>query len=296
MVLDPLDTLPPKGRFALVDLIERSSQPDNHNFLNRLRKITESVKGRVVVSNEALLPMILPDEGRPQSEDHISRLMVSEYPTNQSLKAALVERRESEAPAGPSQIRSYVVRPAPRVESLIGRGLPFALGLLNRQSLPSVPSEEALETVIEAALVLGEQPDKTRWKQLFRRTQQQPVWMLNFLEFADQANYPTASHDHSASASPLTGSQAYQRYGRGMVSSLGAVGGRVGWSGKVIAQVSGAQEGSWHQVAIAVYPSAVAMMTMLALPKYRAAHIHRAAGLLRTRLLATRPTAVSPNR
>jgi hypothetical protein len=33
------------------------------------------------------------------------------------------------------------------------------------------------------------------------------------------------------------------------------------------------------------------MMTMLALPKYRAAHVHRAAGLARTRLLATQPIA-----
>ncbi|MAV55178.1 MAG: DUF1330 domain-containing protein, partial [Phycisphaerae bacterium] len=45
----------------------------------------------------------------------------------------------------------------------------------------------------------------------------------------------------------------------------------------------------WDQVAIAVYPSPAAMMTMLALPRYRAAHIHRAAALKRTRLLATQP-------
>ncbi len=51
----------------------------------------------------------------------------------------------------------------------------------------------------------------------------------------------------------------------------------------------GTDDGQWHQIVIAVYPSPVAMMTMLAQPKYRAAHLHREAGLVRTRLLATQP-------
>jgi hypothetical protein len=61
--------------------------------------------------------------------------------------------------------------------------------------------------------------------------------------------------------------------------------------GDSIGQGPGTDDGKWHQVAIAVYPSPAAMMTMLALPKYRAAHVHRAAGLARTRLLATQPIA-----
>jgi hypothetical protein len=52
--------------------------------------------------------------------------------------------------------------------------------------------------------------------------------------------------------------------------------------------------GRWHQIAVAVYPSPAAMMTMLALPKYRTAHVHRAAALTRTRLLATQPIADLP--
>ena len=68
----------------------------------------------------------------------------------------------------------------------------------------------------------------------------------------------------------------------------------MGWSGRTFGQLSGRDDGRWHQVAIAVYPSAAAMMTMLALPKYRAAHVHRAAALARTRLLATEP--IRPSR
>ena len=74
-----------------------------------------------------------------------------------------------------------------------------------------------------------------------------------------------------------------------MISSLAAVGGRVAWSGSRIGQLAGPDDGPWHQVAIAFYPSAAAMMTMLAQPKYRAAHVHRDAALARTRLLATQP-------
>jgi hypothetical protein len=74
-----------------------------------------------------------------------------------------------------------------------------------------------------------------------------------------------------------------------MIGSRGAVGGRVGWSSRSIGQLQETDDGKWHQVVIAVYPSPVAMMLMLALPKYRAAHVHRAAGQARTRLLATQP-------
>ena len=62
----------------------------------------------------------------------------------------------------------------------------------------------------------------------------------------------------------------------------------------MLGQLSGDDDGKWNQVAIAVYPSAAAMMTMLALPKYRAAHVHRAAALARTRLLATQPLEGQP--
>jgi hypothetical protein len=114
--------------------------------------------------------------------------------------------------------------------------------------------------------------------------------MLNFLEFAETAVY-TQDAQEVAPSTKISGAAAYQLYGRGMIGSLGAVGGRVGWSSRSIGPLPGTDDGNWHQIVIAVYPSAAAMMTMLALPKYRAAHVHRAAGLARTRLLATQPIA-----
>ena len=153
---------------------------------------------------------------------------------------------------------------------------------------------QQLESLIDAAHILGDNPEsgiyEARWTELVERARDRPIWMLNFLEFAETAVYAHDAQD-AAPSTPISGAAAYERYGRGMISSLAAVGGRVGWSGRSIGQLPGTDDGQWHQVAIAVYPSPAAMMTMLALPKYRAAHVHRAAGLARTRLLATQPIA-----
>ena len=74
-----------------------------------------------------------------------------------------------------------------------------------------------------------------------------------------------------------------------MIGSLAALGGKVGWSGYMPKQIGGEDDGHWHEIIFTVYRSAVAMMTMLAMDGYRAAHHHRIAGLARTRLLAAQP-------
>ncbi len=176
------------------------------------------------------------------------------------------------------------------------RTLPSALGLLGRKPVPSIEDAQQLESLIDSAHILGDNPEsgiyEARWTELMERAGDRPIWMLNFLEFAETAVYGEDAQDVTPSA-PVSGARAYEHYGRGMIGSLGAVGGRVGWSSRSIGQLAGTDDGKWHQIVIAVYPSPVAMMTMLALPKYRAAHVHREAGLARTRLLATQPMEYS---
>lgn len=175
-----------------------------------------------------------------------------------------------------------------RIESVFGRTLPYTLGLLGRERVPKIDGAQQREALIQGALILGEQPDESRWTELVERSGNRPIWMLNLLEFEETAVYADDVHG-AAPAVPISGARAYRRYGSGTIGSLAAVGGRVGWSGDVLGRLAGRDDGRWHQVSIAVYPSAAAMMTMLALPKYRAAHVHRAAALARTRLLATQP-------
>ncbi len=274
---------------ALVDLVNTTTPGERDEILSRITAAAKSAGGRVTLANRALAPMILPDESDLQADEGVSLLVISEYDTGEAARAAIAlrERGTSQLPAGLS-IRTWATRPAGRIESFIGHNLPRALALLSRASVPENPSSLEQHTLVQEGLILGEQPDEARWQRLLERAGNQPIWMLNMLEFEATAQYPEDAGEAAPSA-PIAGSEAYQRYGRGMISTLGAVGGRVGWASGRLHQVVGPDEGTWHQVAIAVYPSPAAMLTMLAIPKYRAAHVHREAALSRTRLLATRP-------
>jgi hypothetical protein len=275
---------------ALIDLVEAKTPEASRSFVTQVTRLAEEVGGGRVLANDVLLPMIVSDD-RASKADHATRLLVvTSYPTTQACEVALAERKDLGPDVFTESTRTYAARPAGRFESLFGRAVPFALGLLGRRPVPRIDDAQKLESLIDGALILGEQPDEARWTELAERAGDRPIWMLNFLEFAETAVYADDAQD-VAPSTPISGARAYQRYGRGMIGSLGAVGGRVGWSGHPIDQRSGTDDGKWHQVAIAVYPSPAAMMTMLALPKYRAAHVHRAAGLARTRLLATQPIA-----
>ena len=290
MNADPFSSIPPLLPVALIDLVETKTPEANRAFVTLVTQLTEEVGGRRVLANEAIVPMIVPDE-RASKSDHATRLLVvTWYPTTQACQIALAKRKEWGSELFTESIRSYAARLVGRIESLFGRTLPYSLGLLGRKPVPKIDDAQKLESLIDDALILGEQPDEARWTELVERAGDRPIWMLNFLEFAETAVYGDDALDVAPSA-PISGARAYERYGRGMIGSLAAVGGRVGWSGYSIGPLPGTDDGQWHQVAIAVYPSPAAMMTMLALPKYRAAHVHRAAGLARTRLLATQPIA-----
>ena len=289
---DPFSSFSPRRPVALIDLVETKTPEANRAFATKVTQLAEETGGHRVLANEAIVPMIVPDE-RASGPDHATGLLViSQYPTPQAGRMALAKRKEWGPELSTDPIRTYTARPAAGIESLVERTLPSALGLLGRTPVPNLEDAQQLESLIDAADILGDNPEsgiyEARWTELVERARDRPIWMLNFLEFAETAVYGEDAQDIPPS-SPVSGARAYQRYGRGMIGSLGAVGGRVGWSSRGVGSLPGTDDGKWHQIVIAVYPSPVAMMTMLALPKYRAAHVHREAGLARTRLLATQP-------
>jgi len=287
---EAFSSVSPQRPVALIDLVETKTPEANRAFVTLVTQLTEEVGGRRVLANEVIVPMIVSDERASKSDQATRLLVVTQYPTRQAGQIALAKRKEWGPELFTEPIRTYAARPVGRIESLFGRTLPYSLGLLGRKPVPKIDDAQKLESLIDAALILGEQPDEARWTKLAERAGDRPIWMLNFLEFAETAVY-TQDAQEVAPSTKISGAAAYQLYGREMIGSLGAVGGRVGWSSRSIGQLPGTDDGKWHQVAIAVYPSPAAMMTMLALPKYRAAHVHRAAGLARTRLLATQPIA-----
>jgi len=100
-----------------------------------------------------------------------------------------------------------------------------------------------------------------------------PMVMVNMLKFKDKATYPDGRDPE------LSGRDAYDRYGAGVVACLEKVGGRVVYSGPVSGILLGDVEEMWDAVALAYYPSPQAMLQMVALPEYQAIEIHRYAGL-----------------
>ena len=294
MNAEAFSSISPRLPVALIDLVETKTPEANHAFATRLTQLAEGVGGSRVLANEVIVPMIVSDE-RASKSDHATRLLVvTQYPTKQAGQIALAKRQQWEPEFSSEPIRTYTARPLGGIESVLERTLPSTLALLGRKPVPNIEDPQKLESLIEAAHILGEEPTagiyEARWTELVERAGDRPIWMLNFLEFAQTAAYTDDALD-IAPTRPISGARAYRRYGSGMIGSLGAVGGRVGWSSRSIGQGPGTDDGDWHQVVIAVYPSPAAMMTMLALPKYRAAHAHRVAGLARTRLLATQPIA-----
>lgn len=291
MTPEAFSSIPPRRPVALIDLVETKTPEATRAFATKVAQSAAAARGRVVLANEAIAPMIVPEGAAGNFDPAIRLLVVTYYPTRRSGQVALAQRKEWGSEFSREQVRTYAARPAGRIESRVGRTLPYTLGLWGRTPVPAIDDAKKLESLIEAALVLGEQPDKARWTELAEHAGSRPIWMLNFLEFAKTAVYADGTQG-GATAAPISGARAYQRYGSGMISSLAAVGGRVGWSGRILGQLAGSDDGRWHQVAIAVYPSVAAMLTMLALPKYRAAHVHRAAALARTRLIATQGRGV----
>jgi hypothetical protein len=275
---------------ALVDLVSTAAPDQRDAVLSLITSAARSAGGRVTIVNRALAPMILPDESGSQADEEFSLLVISEYETGGAARVAIAQRdRDVGHPLSGSTTRTWATRPAGRIQSFVGHNLPRALALFGRASFPEDPSAAEQRVLIEGGSILGdESPDASRWQRLFERAGNRPIWMLNMLEFRAMAQYPEDA-GKAAPPVPIGGAEAYLRYGRGMIGTLGAVGGRVGWQSGRLHQVGGPDEAVWHQLAIAVYPAPAAMLTMLAMPKYRAAHVHREAALARTRLLATRP-------
>ena len=111
-----------------------------------------------------------------------------------------------------------------------------------------------------------------------------PMCMVNLLKFREKATYPDGSEPD------LTGREAYLRYAAGVGACLEAVGGKVRFSGAVTGLLLGQVEELWDMVAIAEYPSRLAMMTMVQSPEYQTIAKHRDAGLAGQINICTRAT------
>jgi hypothetical protein len=101
-----------------------------------------------------------------------------------------------------------------------------------------------------------------------------PIHMVNLLKFKDEAEYEDGRETN------LSGREAYQLYGVGVVKLLAAVGGSIQFLGDVTYLTLGEVDELWDEVAIASYPSRAAMLEMMMMPEMLEISVHRSAGLV----------------
>ena len=115
----------------------------------------------------------------------------------------------------------------------------------------------------------------------------EPIHMLNLLQYRDRAEYP-AGHDHAEKG--WSGRRAYEEYGKTSGPIFRRVGGSIVWRGTYQTVVTGPDAMHWHDGFIASYPSAAAFFEMIKDGDYQAAVVNRTAALSDSRLVRFSPS------
>ncbi|WP_390913116.1 DUF1330 domain-containing protein [Pseudosulfitobacter sp. SM2401] len=110
----------------------------------------------------------------------------------------------------------------------------------------------------------------------------QPIEMLNLVQFRDLAEYPD---DHGHAGKGLTGAQAYQNYGAETGPILEKVGGTIIWRGSFETTLIGPVDEKWDACFIVHYPNSGAFLAMVTDAEYQKAVVHRQAAVLTSRLI-----------
>ena len=115
--------------------------------------------------------------------------------------------------------------------------------------------------------------DPERLKGIMEKGPDGPIFMVNLLKFKDKAEYDDGR------PCDLSGRDAYMIYGRAVTELLPKFGGRGLFAGDVTFLALGQVEELWDEIAIAAYPERADMVRMSFSPEWRAASVHRTAGL-----------------
>ena len=120
-------------------------------------------------------------------------------------------------------------------------------------------------------------PEREQFEAFKALPRDQPIMMLNFLNFKDKASYEDGTE--------VTGAEAYASYGRESAPIFARVGGEILWRGKPEVMLMGPAERHWDLVFVAKYPNAGAFLEMVTDPDYQKAVRHRRAGVKDSRLI-----------
>ena len=114
----------------------------------------------------------------------------------------------------------------------------------------------------------------------------EPIHMLNLLEYREQAEYPQG-HEHAGKG--WSGRRAYEEYGKTSGPIFRRVGGTIVWRGSFQTMVTGPDAKRWHDGFVAQYPNAGAFFEMIKDPEYQQAVVNRPAALVDSRLMRFEP-------
>lgn len=124
-------------------------------------------------------------------------------------------------------------------------------------------------------------PDRARFAAFKDLPRDEPVHMLNLVQFRAQAAY----EDGRAA----TGRQAYAAYSRESGPIFAALGGHILWSGRPQLMLIGPEAEAWDIAFVAAYPSGQAFIDMIRDPAYQKAALHRTAAVADSRLIRMAP-------
>ena len=129
-------------------------------------------------------------------------------------------------------------------------------------------------------------PSPANFQALKDLPRDEPIHMLNLLEYREQAEYKEG-HEHAGKG--WSGRRAYEEYGKTSGPIFRRVGGTIVWRGAFQTMVTGPDAKRWHDGFIAHYPNAGAFFEMIKDPEYQQAVVNRTAALVDSRLMRFTP-------
>ncbi len=131
-------------------------------------------------------------------------------------------------------------------------------------------------------------PSRANFEAFKSLPRDQPIHMLNLLEYREEAHYPEG-HEHAGKG--WSGRRAYEEYGKTSGPIFRRVGGSIVWRGVFETVVTGPEAMRWHDGFVAQYPTAGAFFEMIKDPDYQKAVVNRTAALVDSRLVRFKPGA-----
>lgn len=129
-------------------------------------------------------------------------------------------------------------------------------------------------------------PDRELFDAFKALPRDEPIDMLNLIQFREKAEYPAG---HPLADAGMTGAEAYKRYGETSGPIFQRVGGKVIWSGAYQTMVIGPKDKAWDSIFVARYPNSAAFLEMVTDPEYQKAVVNRTAALVTSRLMRLKP-------